>query len=29
MEYAEKFGGDIKKGIAAMAEDMKTKNLNG
>lgn len=29
MEYAEKFGGDIKKGIAAMAEDLKTKNLNG
>lgn len=29
IEYAEKFGGDIKKGIAAMAEDLKTKNLNG
>ena len=26
MEYAEKFGGDIRKGIAAMAEDLKLKN---
>jgi len=25
MEYAEKFGGDIRKGIAAMAEDMRNK----
>ena len=25
MEYAEKFGGDIRKGIAAMAEDLKLK----
>lgn len=29
MEYAERFGGDIKKGIAAMAEDLKLKALNG
>ncbi|MGJ1269714.1 hypothetical protein ACR78G_21165 [Sphingobacterium spiritivorum] len=26
MEYAEKFGGDIRKGIAAMANDMRSKN---
>ncbi|MCT1523840.1 TraG family conjugative transposon ATPase [Sphingobacterium hotanense] len=26
MEYAAKFGGDIRKGIAAMAEDMRSKN---
>ena len=25
MEYAAKFGGDIRKGIAAMAEDLKLK----
>ncbi|UCS95210.1 TraG family conjugative transposon ATPase [Echinicola marina] len=27
MEYAAKFGGDIRKGIAAMAEDMRTNTL--
>lgn len=27
MEYAEKFEGDIRKGIAAMAEDIRNKNL--